>query len=88
METVVRVISVIASIVVGAWGLWCTWVAFFGGTFPIPFTNWTTSGGILLGLLFLFIVTPVLTAIASQIFIWIFSGILLLISLATPKQES
>jgi len=39
-------------------------------------------------LLFLFIVTPILTGLVSQIFVWLVGGILVLISLATGKRES
>lgn len=88
MDSAAKVLGAIGGFATGVWGLWCTWVAFFGGTFPIPFINWTTSGDIVQGLLFLFIVTPILTGLVSQIFVWLVGGILVLISLATGKRES
>ena len=63
--------SYVPPIVVGAWGLWCTWVAFTGGVMPVPFVKWNVEGGIGQGLLFLFVITPVLTGIATQLLIWI-----------------
>lgn len=69
-DAISTVIAALVSAVIGIWGLWCTWIAFAGGTFPIPFSAWTTPGGFWLGLLFLFIVTPVLTGIAYQVANW------------------
>jgi hypothetical protein len=65
------VVAALGGFATAIWGLWCTWVAFFGGTFPIPFIHWTTSGGIVLGLVFLFIVTPILTGLIAQILTWL-----------------
>lgn len=67
-EAIGSITGFIGAAVIGIWGLWCTWIAFAGGTFPIPFVTWESPGNFWLGLLFLFIVTPVLTAIGSQVF--------------------
>lgn len=87
MDSAAKVLGAIGGFATGVWGLWCTWVAFFGGTFPIPFINWTTTGDVVQGLLFLFIVTPILTWLVGSILGWLVASILVLISLATGKRE-
>ncbi|TFB75450.1 hypothetical protein E3O06_06420 [Cryobacterium glaciale] len=86
LTAIVQILGTLVGIGVGLWGLWCTWIAFFGGTLPIPFVDWTTSGGIGLGLLFLLVVTPVLTALVSQLFIWVLGGLLVLASLLFSRR--
>jgi hypothetical protein len=90
-----KIFAFIGGVVTGLWGLWCTVIAFFGGHFPIPFVDWSTSGNVFLGLLFLFIVTPLLTGLVSQLFNWaliaiglLIGAIGLLIGVATRRQPS
>jgi len=55
----------IATIVVGAgviWTIWCTWVAFVGGSLPL--VGWELDGGIVFGLFWLFIVDPFVVTVA------------------------
>jgi hypothetical protein len=86
-DVVSTIIVVLVSVVIGIWGLWCTWIAFAGGTFPIPFFVWTTSGGFWMGLLFLFIVTPLLTGLAYQVFHWGLLAIGLLVTLLAARMR-
>ncbi len=87
-EVIGTIVGVVGAISIGLWGLWCTWTAFFGGTLPIPFVDWQTQGNVWLGLVFLFIITPLLTAIGSQLFIWIIGipvALLVGVFIRTPR---
>lgn len=86
--TAAQILGALSGLIIGAWGLWCTWVAFFGGTLPIPFVVWESPGDFWLGLLFLFVITPVLTAIASQLLVWILGAILLVASSIANSSSS
>jgi hypothetical protein len=88
LMVVAQVIGAIVAFAIGAWGLWCTWVAFFGGTIPLPLVAWESPGSFWLGLLFLFVVTPITTAVASQLFLWIFGSFFYVISLLTPSSSN
>lgn len=88
MEVFAGILGAIAGLAIAVWGLWCTWVAFAGGTFPIPFVVWESPGDFWLGLLFLFVVTPILTGIASQIFVWIFGIFFFIVGILSPESRS
>lgn len=52
----------VVAVVAGLWGLWCTVIAFTGGTMPILGVQ--TDGGVGTGLLMLFFGTPILMTLA------------------------
>lgn len=53
-----------------AWDIWAIIVAFAGGWLPVPWV-WYTEGGFWFGMLWLFVIAPVLTTIAGTLFSWI-----------------
>jgi len=57
LHPVVRAFVAIAAVAVGLFSLWCTVIAFVGGT--IPLFGWEMDGGIGTGLLWLFIIDPI-----------------------------
>ena len=69
----------------GAWLLWCTVIAFVGGHFPlIPFQ---TSGGIGSGLLWLFIIDPILITVLYWIAIIAFSPLMILFGITQRDDD-
>lgn len=87
-EAVGTVVGFTGGALIAAWGLWCTIVAFVGGPLPIPLVSWESPGGFWIGLLFLFVITPVATAIGSQLFVWIIGFPLALLIAAAKGSQS
>lgn len=73
----------LCSAAAGIWGLWCTWVGFFGGTMPI--IGVSTEGGLLLGLFMLFIGEPILLTVAYWAFVLLFLPVALLANAAERR---
>lgn len=73
MESLVKGIATTLQVVlVGAvviWDIWAIVVAFAGGWLPVPWL-WYTEGGIWFGLLWLFVIAPVLTGVAATVLSW------------------
>lgn len=75
----------LCSAAAGIWGLWCTWVGFFGGTMPI--IGVSTDGSLLLGLFMLFIGEPILLTIAYWAFVLLFLPLALLTNAVRSRKE-
>jgi len=80
-----RVVGAVGGTLTAFWALWCDWIAFFGGTFPIPFINWSTPGGFWQGLVFLVVVDPILVGLVSWVLVWIVTLIFALAA-GVPKE--
>lgn len=65
-------LATLVAFAAGAWGLWLTVIAFIGGVLPIPFVDIEVSGGIVSGLLMLFIGEPILLMAARWVFMLVF----------------
>lgn len=63
----IQALAYLTGIAGALWGLWCTIVAFIGGTLPIPGLDIEMEGGIGTGLLFLFIGEPLIVSIAGPV---------------------
>ncbi len=80
----VQVLSILFSIPVLIWLIWCSIIAFVGGTMPI--IGLEVEGGLCFGLVWLFLISPIVEAIAYFIVyfpLMIFSG---LIGLTSKNQ--
>ena len=61
-----NIFSFILMSALAIWELWMLVIAFVGGRLPIPFVEWDIQGGIFTGLLFLFIIIPILSTVLFQ----------------------
>ena len=61
---------VLSAVAAGVWGLWCTIVAFVGGTMPI--IGYETEGSLGLGLFMLFVGEPLLLTVAYWVSMLVF----------------
>jgi hypothetical protein len=61
LHPVVRVVVTVLALATFAFAGWCTVLAFIGGTAPI--FGWELEGSVGQGLLWMFIVTPIITTI-------------------------
>lgn len=59
--------NVVVIVVFTIWDAWATWIAFFGGSLPVPGGHLVTGGSLLLGALFVFIVSPILYGLARLV---------------------
>jgi hypothetical protein len=62
MPLPLQILAVVLGLATAVWITWCTVIAFIGGTMPI--IGWEVDGGIGFGLLFLFIIEPILLTLA------------------------
>ena len=60
----------LSAVAAGVWGLWCTIVAFVGGTMPI--IGYETEGSLGLGLFMLFVGEPLLLTVAYWVSMLVF----------------
>lgn len=74
------VVGIVAAIA-GLWGLWCTVIAFIGGTMPL--LGIETDGGLVPGLLMLFIGEPILMTVTYWVAMLILMPLALLFSRRT-----
>lgn len=72
-----------AAFAAAMWGLWCTVIAFMGGVLPIPFVEIEVSGGVVTGLLMLFVGEPILVTVTYWVFMLVFMPLALLFSKRT-----
>src|SRR5450830_1664301 len=66
-QAVMMGVNVLVIVAVTIWDVWATWVAFFGGVLPVPFGRLVTGGSLLLGALFVFVVSPVIFGVARLV---------------------
>lgn len=90
MESVAKAIAIVLQVVlVGAiviWDIWAIVVAFGGGWLPVPWP-WYTDGGVGFGLLWLFVIAPVLTGVAATVISWIL-GLIVAPFIAASQRRS
>lgn len=77
-------LAALTALAVGAYSLWCTWIAFAGGTMPL--LGWEVSGGIGTGLFWLFIVDPIIITIGYWLSMLAVIPITLLLSLIFGRR--
>lgn len=61
LHPIAKAITVLTAIVSIIFSLWCTVIAFVGGRLPI--IGWELKGGLIIGLLWLFIIDPILITV-------------------------
>jgi hypothetical protein len=69
-------LNVLVIVAFTLWDVWATWVAFFGGALPVPGGHLVTGGSLLLGALFVFVVSPLLFGLARLVTVGL-SGLIL-----------
>lgn len=74
LPTAARAVGAVSGLAVVVWATWCTVVAFVGGT--LPFLGWEMEGGIGDGLLWLFLIEPIVVTVA----IWVTSLLVALVA--------
>jgi len=74
LSTAARAVGAVAGLAVVVWATWCTVLAFVGGTMPI--LGWQTEGGVGEGLLWLFLIEPIVVTVA----IWVTSLLVALVA--------
>lgn len=78
IHPIAKLLTYIIAGAFGLFGLWCTVIAFVGGTIPI--IGWELSGGLLSGLLWLFIADPILMTVGYWVGMIVVIPVHLLIS--------
>ena len=58
-------LQVILGLAMGAWSIWFVVIGFAGGSYPVPW-EWSTSGSVWEGLLWIFIGIPMLEGVVIQ----------------------
>ena len=58
-------LATLGGLAFGAFSLWCTFIAFRGGTLPL--FGWRLEGGFLTGVLWLFVADPILSLIGCGV---------------------
>ena len=72
-----RVVAAFAGLATAVWATWCTVIAFIGGTMPV--LGWKVSGGLGEGLVWLFLVEPILVTVVT----WIVAAVVAVLATAT-----
>lgn len=65
VHPIVGAFVAVSSVVVGGYSLLCSYIAFAGGTLPL--LGWELQGGVFQGLLWLIVVTPVVSTVGYWI---------------------
>ena len=83
MHPVVRVVMTLLAASFWLWSTWCTVVAFTGGRLPI--VGWHLAGGLDTGLLWVFVLDPILMTLGY----WIAALVVMPLSLIfRPRRRS
>jgi hypothetical protein len=61
----VTLLAMLFAVIVGIWVMWCCVIAFVGGTMPI--IGLEVEGGLCFGLIWLFVISPIVEVIAYWI---------------------
>ncbi|MDX2819242.1 hypothetical protein PV410_43145 [Streptomyces sp. PA03-5A] len=77
----IQLLTVLAATATGIWGLWCTVIAFIGGTMPI--LGIQTEGSIIGGVLMLFFGEPIVITLGY----WASMIVLLPLVLITARKS-
>ena len=72
-----RAVAAVAGMATAIWATWCTVIAFIGGTMPV--LGWKVSGGLGEGLVWLFLVEPILVTVVT----WIVAAVVAVIATAS-----
>lgn len=82
LHPIAKVLVTITAVATGIFALWCTVIAFTGGTLPL--LGWNMDGGVGAGLLWLFVIDPIVTAVGY----WLSMLIVMPIALLLSRRQS
>jgi len=75
---IVKILVAITAIATGIFSLWCTVIAFTGGRLPL--LGWHIDGGVGMGLLWLFLIDPIVITVGYWVSMLVVMPIALLFS--------
>lgn len=81
LHPLAQVVAVLTAVASGAFSLWCTVIAFTGGRLPL--VGVYLEGGVVSGLLWLFIVDPIIVTVCY----WVSMAIVVPIAAALSRKE-
>ena len=78
IHPIAKALGAVTAIATGIFALWCTVIAFTGGTLPL--LGWNIDGGIGTGLVWLFVIDPIVVTVGYWLCMVIVMPIALLLS--------
>jgi hypothetical protein len=87
-QRVLLALNGLVIVLVTIWEVWATWVAFFGGTLPVPGGRLIVEGSLLLGALFVFVGAPVVYGIARLVTLGLSALIFMIVALPGTARRT